>query len=108
MYGTDPRSQFRVRILFAGVLTALGAGALLALALSGVQSFPDPVWQWFVFAAAAVFFEWKSVEVNDRLFASPSLMVVTTAAVVFGRGSAVLGVVAMVGLSLLTPADLRG
>ena len=65
------------------------------------------MWQWFVFAAAAVFFEWKSVEVNDRLFASPSLMVVATAAVVFGRGSAVLGVVAMVGLSLLTPADLR-
>ena len=40
MYGTDPRSQFRVRILFAGVLTALGAGALLALALSGVQVIP--------------------------------------------------------------------
>jgi hypothetical protein len=71
------------------------------------QRFPSPVWHWFVFAAAAIYFEWRSVEVNDRLFASPSLMVVTTAAVVFGRNSAILGVVAMVGLSLLTPADLR-
>lgn len=106
MYGTDPRRQQRVRILFAGTLTVLGAGALFALVLTG-QSFPQPVWHWFVFAIAAVYFEWKSVEVNDRLFASPSLMVVTTAAVVFGRESAILGVAAMVGLSLLTPADLR-
>lgn len=106
MYGTDPRRQQRIRIIFAGVLTTLGVGALLMLVLVG-QSFPHPAWHWVVFAAAAVYFEWRSVEVNDRLFASPSLMVVTTAAVVFGPESAILGVVAMVALSLLTPADLR-
>jgi hypothetical protein len=106
MYGTDPRRQQRIRILFAGALAALGTGALVALVVTG-QSFPQPVWQWFVFAAAAVYFEWRSVEVNDRLFASPSLMVVTTAAVVYGPDSAILGVVAMVALGLLTPADLK-
>ena len=106
MYGIDPRRQNRIRVLFAGSLTVLGVGALFLLVLTG-QSFPQPIWHWFVFAAAAVYFEWRSVEVNDRLFASPSLMVVTTAAVVFGPESAILGVVAMVALGLLTPADLR-
>ena len=106
MYGIDPGRQLRIRILFAGTLTALGLAALGLLALSG-QSFPRPAWHWIVFAAAAVYFEWRSVEVNDRLFASPSLMVVTTAAVVFDPESAILGVVAMVALGLLTPADLK-
>ena len=107
MYGADPRRQHRIRLLFAGTLTVLGVGALVALLATG-QSFPRPIWHWVAFAIAAVYFEWRSVEVNDRLFASPSLMVVTTAAVVFGRESAILGVVAMVGLGLLTPADLKG
>ena len=107
MYGADPRRQHRIRLLFAGTLTVLGVGALVALLATG-QSFPRPIWHWVAFAIAAVYFEWRSVEVNDRLFASPSLMVVTTAAVVFGRESVILGVVAMVGLGLLTPADLKG
>ncbi len=106
MYGTDPRRQQRIRILFAGTLVTLGITALTLLVVSG-QSFPRPVWHWIVFATAAVYFEWRSVEVNDRLLASPSLMVVTTAAVVFGPESAILGVVAMVALGLLTPADLK-
>ncbi len=84
-----------------------GAGTLLLALLAVLQDFPEPR-LWALFAAALVFFEWNSVEVNDRLLVSPSVMVTLTSAVVFGPGSATLGVAAMAALGLLTPADLRG
>ena len=54
-----------------------------------------------------MFFEWNTVEVNDKLFASPSVMVIMTAAVVFGPESAILGCAVMAALGPLQPADIR-
>jgi len=72
-----------------------------------VQTFPRPLWLWAAFAVAFVFFEWNAVEVNDKLFASPSIMVMMTAAVAFGPESAVLGTTTMAALAILTPQDVR-
>lgn len=80
--------------------------AVLGLAV-WAQSFPSPLWLWVVFAAAFVFFEWSAVEVNDKLLASPSVMVMMTAAVAFGPESAVLGCTIMAALGILTPDDVR-
>lgn len=94
-------SKRRVAVQFA-----LVAGvSLTALVLT--QSFPRPFWLWAAFAGAMIFFEWRATEANDRLVWSPSIMIAFTAAVVFGRGAAVLGVVAMELLSPLTPADIK-
>ena len=54
-----------------------------------------------------VYFDWNAVEVNDRLYVSPSLMVIMTAAVAFNADSAILGVACLAGLGLLTPTDVR-
>ncbi|MEZ5175648.1 MAG: HD domain-containing protein [Acidimicrobiia bacterium] len=95
------REKKRIAIVFAAIGVAVLAGLFI------VQSFPRPVWLWAIFAAAVVFFEWNAVEVNDKLFASPSLMVMMTAAVAFGPESAVLGTATMAAMGMLTPADVR-
>lgn len=105
MYGNDPRRQLRLRILFATVLAGLGALSLGLLIRN--QSLPDPLWLWALFGLAHIYFEWRAVEVNDRLIASPSIMVLTTAAVAYGPESAALGVALIAALSPLTPADVR-
>ena len=105
MYGTDPRRQLRLRVVFAAVLASLGAVCIGLLVRS--QRFPEPLWLWAMFALAHVYFEWRAVEVNDRLIASPSIMVLTTAAVAYGPESAALGVAIVAALSPLTPADVR-
>lgn len=84
---------------------ALGVVILALLFWLPWQTFPD-LRLWIPFAAAFVYFEWQTVEVNDRLFASPSIMVLLTAAVVFGPESAVLGTAAIAAIGLLTPADI--
>jgi hypothetical protein len=99
----DRRKKTRVRLAIG--LVAIGTG-LLAL-LFWRQEFPRPVWLWGLFAATFVFLEWRAVEVNDRLFASPSIMVAFTAAAIFGKGSAVLGVALMAALGPLTPLDVK-
>ena len=71
------------------------------------QDFPEPFWLWILFGTAHIYFEWRAVEVNDRLIASPSIMVLTTAAVAYGPASAALGVAIIAALSPLTPADIR-
>jgi hypothetical protein len=83
-------------------------GVLILALLVGTpwQTFPDPL-LWAAFAVAFVYFEWRSVEVNDRLFASPSIMVLLTAAVIFGPESAVLGAAAMAALAVVTADDIR-
>jgi HD-GYP domain-containing protein (c-di-GMP phosphodiesterase class II) len=83
-------------------------GTSVIAGLFFIQSFPRPLWLWAAFAIAFVFFEWNSVEVNDKLFASPSAMVMMTAAVAFGPDSAVLGTATMAALAILTPDDVRG
>ena len=107
MYGMDPQIQQRRRIAFAVGLGAIGAVVLAALVIWDFQTFPSPIWLWGIFAVAVIYFEWNAVEVNDRLFVSPSLMVIMTAAVSFTSESAMLGVASIAALGLVTPLDIR-
>ncbi|MEN8235183.1 MAG: HD domain-containing phosphohydrolase [Actinomycetota bacterium] len=100
------RRQQRAKAQLAAGFGALGVLILAVLALLPWQSFPD-LRLWIPFAAAFVYFEWHTVEVNDRLFASPSIMVLLTAAVIFGPESAVIGAAAMAALGPLAPDDIR-
>jgi len=92
--------KVRLAVLYA----AAGIGSLVVLAL--FQEFP-PLSVWIPFAAAFAFLEWRSVEVNERLKASPSVMVALVAGVVFGRGSAALGMAALGALGMLNQRDIR-
>ncbi|MGH9051781.1 MAG: HD-GYP domain-containing protein [Acidimicrobiia bacterium] len=98
----DKRSRTKLR-LAAGYASA---GLIVLGLLIWLENFPT-VWEWILFAAAFIYLEWRAVEVNDRMLVSPSLMVALTGAVVFGRGSAALGVAVMAALALLTPLDIR-
>ncbi len=84
-----------------------GAGAAVVVALFVFQSDPSPLWLWATLAAAFVTLEFSSVEVNDRLFVSSSIMVAFTGIVVFDRDSAVLAVTLMAAAAVLHPEDLR-
>lgn len=96
----------RRRMLLAAAYATAGAVVLIAAALNG--SFPD-LGDWLFFAVAFVVLEFYSVEVNDRLFQSSSVMVALTAGVVFALegSSAALGMATMAALGPLVPADLR-
>ena len=98
--------QQRAKVQLTVGYGALGLLILALLFWTPWQTFPDP-FLWAAFAAAFVYFEWHSVEVNDRLFASPSIMVLLTAAVIFGPQSAVVGAAAMAALAVATPQDIR-
>ena len=98
--------QHKAKIELAAGFGALGGLILAALIWMPWQTFPD-LRLWIPFAGAFVYFEWHSVEVNDRLFASPSIMVLLTAAVTFGPEGAVLGGTAMAALAIATPTDIR-
>ncbi len=97
--------QHRAKIQLAAGLGALGVAVLAGL--FWLQPFPDQVWLWALFTVAFVYFEWNAVEVNDRLFASPSIMVLLTAAVAIGPESAMLGVATMAALGAVVPADIQ-
>jgi HD-GYP domain-containing protein (c-di-GMP phosphodiesterase class II) len=97
--------QRRAKIRMAIAFPIIGVAILFVLFL--VQDFPQPIWLWALFAATFVFLEWNTVEVNDKLFASPSVMVIMTAAVVFGPESAVLGCTVMAALGLVQPEDVK-
>ncbi|MDP8959087.1 MAG: hypothetical protein M3N51_07800, partial [Actinomycetota bacterium] len=98
----DERTRTKLR-LAAGYA---GTGLLVLGLLIWFQTFPS-IWEWLPFAAAFVYLEWRAVEVNDRLLMSPTVMVALTAAVVFGQGSAALGIALMAALGPLTPADIQ-
>jgi hypothetical protein len=98
----DERSRTKVRLATAYA----GAGFAILGGLVWFETFPN-IWEWLPFAAAFVYLEWRSVEVNDRMLISPTMMVALTAAVVFGPGKAALGVATMAALGPLTPADVR-
>ena len=83
------------------------SGAAVIVVLFVVQRDPSPLWLWGLFAGVFVVLEFSSVEVNDRLFISSSIMVAFAGAVVFGRDSAVLAVTLMAAVSVLQPEDLR-
>ncbi len=97
--------QRRVRMITIAAALVVAGFAVLAL-LFRVQTFPRPFWLWALFAAGFVYFEWRSVEINDHLMVSPSVMVALTAAVIFGSGSATLGVAVMGGMAFLHPRNI--
>jgi putative nucleotidyltransferase with HDIG domain len=70
-----------------------------------------PDWAiWSLFTALFVLLEWFSVEVNDRLFHSSSIMVVMTAGVIFAiepQSSALVGMTLMTAAGAAVPADFR-
>ena len=105
MYQNELAKQQRAKVWLAAGFSIAATAALAILTV--VQDFPTPPWLWGLFAAAFVLTEWNTVEVNDKLFASPSVMVILTAAVVFGPESAVLGCACMAALALFTPADVQ-
>jgi len=96
----------RRRMLLAACYATAGVAVLVMAATSG--SFPS-IDRWLFFAVAFVLLEFYSVEVNDRLFQSSSVMVALTAGVVFALegSSAMLGMATMAALGPLMPADLR-
>ena len=97
----------RRRIVLATGYVLAGLAVLVAAAsLDG--RFPT-VWRWLLFAFAFVILEYNSVEVNDRMFQSSSVMVVLTAGIVFALdgSSAALGLASIAALGPLLPADLR-
>lgn len=96
--------QERRKLRLAVVYAAAGVVTLVLLAI--YQNFP-PLSVWIPFTAAFVFLEWRSVEVNDRLKASPTVMVVLVGGVVFGAGQAALGMAAMAALGLVNERDFR-
>ncbi|MEX0666988.1 MAG: hypothetical protein WD313_01515, partial [Acidimicrobiia bacterium] len=93
---------------------ALATGYLLAglgvLASAAVFDGPFPTfYRWVLFAIAFAVLEYNSVEVNDRMFQSSSVMVVLTAGIVFALDgtSAALGLATIAALGPLLPDDLR-
>jgi hypothetical protein len=93
-------------MILATAYVVAGVSVLVLAALTG--EFPS-FWRWLFFTVAFVFLEFKSVEVNDRLFQSSGVMVALTAGVVFALEghSAALGLGAMAALGPLVPADLQ-
>lgn len=87
---------------------ALAGLAVLASAAVFDGRFPS-FWRWLLFAVAFAVLEFNSVEVNDRLFQSSSVMVALTAGIVFvlEGSSAALGLATMAALGPFLPADLR-
>ncbi|MEA3501589.1 MAG: HD-GYP domain-containing protein [Actinomycetota bacterium] len=98
--------QHKVKVQLAVVFGALGAAIIAFLVWFPGQA-PPPLGLWALFTAAFVFFSLRSVEVNDRLLASPTVMVIMTSAVVFGPESAILGVAVMSALGPFQPEDFR-
>jgi HD-GYP domain-containing protein (c-di-GMP phosphodiesterase class II) len=94
----------RSRLVIAGLY---GASAALLLALLAMRTTFPLRWEWLFFGIAFGAFQSLAVEVNDRLRASPTVMIVMTAAVVFGRESAAIGAATIVIFGAVTPIDIR-
>ena len=85
---------------------SLAAVALLVTLWAVADVRPSPI-LFFVFAVPFVWLEIHSVEVNDKLRISSSIMVLLSAGVVFDSGSRALGMALMAGLWPFVPADFR-
>lgn len=103
---TRHAQRFFVGLAYSGV----GVTVLVALA---VFSFPRD-WEqfladWALFAFAFLLLEWRSVEVNDRLNQSSSVMVALTAGVILAMRDqqAAFGMALMAAMGPLVPADIR-
>ncbi len=100
-----PAAQRKLKIAVSYFL--MGAGALVISAL--VADPPDWV-IWLFFTGLFVVLEFFAVEVNDRMLASSSVMVVMTAGVIFAvspGSDAMLGMALMGATAVLTPEDLK-
>lgn len=86
-------------------LLAAGAATLTLLGLT--QAAPRPAWLWAFFIVTVAILEWRTVEINHHLTVSPSIMVIVAAGVIFGPGSAMLGVAVMAAVGFLSPLDLK-
>jgi hypothetical protein len=95
------------RFFVALAYSLTGVLTLVALILFDGR-FPS-FWRFVLFAVAFVVLEFNSVEVNDRLFQSSSVMVALTAGVVFALEgeSAALGMAAIAALGPLVAQDVR-
>ncbi|HEY3428434.1 MAG TPA: hypothetical protein VGK83_07180, partial [Acidimicrobiia bacterium] len=97
----------RRRVIVASSYAAAGVLTLAALVVFDGR-FPS-FWRWLLFAVAFVVLEFNSVEVNDRLFQSSSVMVALTAGVVFALEgqSAALGMATIAAIGPFVAQDLR-
>ena len=99
--GVQRRLRIAVPYFALGILTLVVA-ALLA---------DWPRWEiWILFTGLFVLLEMFTVEVNDRLFQSSSIMVVMTAGVIFAMepgSDATFGMALMAALGALVPDDIR-
>lgn len=97
------------RVRASSVLAAGSAavGLLTLVALFSVQEIPGAWGLWVLLAGVFVVLEFAAVEVSDRLRVSSSVMVAFTAAVIFGRQSALLAVALMAALGMFQPEDFR-
>jgi len=97
----------RRRFMLATGYVLAGLG-VLAAATAFDGRFPT-FYRWVLFAIAFAVLEYNSVEVNDRMFQSSSVMVVLTAGIVFALDgdSAALGLATIAALGPLLPDDLR-
>lgn len=110
----DRRKKFWVGLVYFLVGAGTLVGVYLAAGDRGVADvlvsdrFPVLLY-WPLFAAAYVVLSFRSVEVNDRMFASSSPMVALTAGVIFAAADAVplLALGAMAALSPFVPDDFR-
>jgi len=101
----QPAVQRRLKIAVPFFL--MGVVVLAVVLLVG----DAPSWLiWSVFTGLFVLLEWFSVEVNDRLFHSSSIMVVMTAGVIFAiepNSSAVVGMTLMTAAGAAVPTDFK-
>ncbi len=81
-------------------------GVAVLAVLAKTQQLP-PLPLLLVFAIAVAVFEWRAVEVNDRIFMSGSAMVVLTAGVAFGRDSAILGMALLAAAGTFQSVDWK-
>lgn len=95
----------KLRIALPYVLLAL---AILVVTLVLADA---PPWRvWILFTVLFVTLEMFAVEVNDRLFASSSIMVILTAGVIFAiqpDSNATFAMALMAGLGALVPEDFK-
>lgn len=101
----QPAVQRRLKI----AVPYFGLGVITLLVAFAVGDFPNwPIW--LLFTGLFVLLESFSVEVNDRLFHSSSIMVVMTAGVIFAiepGSSAFVGMTLMTAAGAVVPADFR-
>lgn len=101
----QPAVQRRLKI----AVPYFGLGLSTLVAVVAMSNPPD--WAiWLLFTALFVVLEWFSVEVNDRLFHSSSIMVVMTAGVIFAvqpDSSAIFAMALMTAVGGMVPDDIR-